>query len=110
MLAESRRTYLFQNCPVCGGKIFRNILEGSYQSEEYGTTSGLKVWDRCEECKEVFGETDVVLDTSGIKEQVNLLFDTWEQRKLTDQDFADEIQKLFAADGGWISKPCQNTG
>lgn len=110
MLLESRRTCLYQQCPVCSGKTFRYLLEGTYQSEEYGTSSGLKIWDRCEECKEVFGETDVALNNGGLNEQIHLLFTHWEQRIITDEDFAKGIQDLFTVAGGWITNPHQNTG
>ena len=110
MLLEVKRTCLYQQCPVCSGKIFRYLLEGTYQSEEYGTTLGLKIWDRCEECREVFRETDIALDTYKLNEKICLLFTSWEQRILTDEDFAKGIQNLFEFIGGWITDPRQNTG
>ncbi len=110
MLLEVRRTCLYQQCPVCSGKIFRYLLGGTYQSDEYGTTSGLKIWDRCEECKEVFKETDVTLNIGNLNEQVCLLFAKWEQRALTDEDFVKGIQDLFMSVGGWIASRRQSTG
>lgn len=106
MLSEVERTCLFRPCSACGGKVFRHLLSGTYQSDEFGTTAGLKIRDRCEEevCRESFGETGVALDVPPLKEQIRQLFEKWEQRVLTDEQFAGAIQKLFANEGGWISK------
>ncbi len=110
MLWEIRRTCLFRSCPICSGKIFRYLLGGTYQSDEYGTTEGLKIWDRCEECKEVFNGTGIMLNTDSIREQICSLFYKWEQRTITDEDFVKGIQDLFASVGGWITSFHQSTG
>ena len=85
-------------------------MKGTYQSEEYGTTSGIKVRDRCEECRGVFAETDVTLESASLNEQICLLFVDLERRDIKDDDFVNGIQKLFAFAGGWIISPQQKTG
>ncbi len=110
MLFEIRRVCLYKLCPKCGGKLFRYLRKGTYESEEYGVTHGLQVWDRCEECREVFGSTDIALHTASLEEGIVSIFTGWEQQGFTDKDFVEMIRCSFRAVGGWIISPEQRTG
>lgn len=110
MFFEDRRVFLYKSCSKCGGKLFRYLRKGTYESEEYGTTHGLQVWDRCEECQEVYSETNIALHTKEIEERILSLFILWEQRNLMDTDFVKEIKDAFHDVGGWIISPEQRTG
>lgn len=107
---EVRRVCLYESCPTCGGKLFRYLLSGTYDSEEYGTTHGLQVWDRCEECKDVLRATNIALDTGSLRFQIGSLFNQWERREITDVDFKKGIQAAFHDAGGWGFLPKGETG
>lgn len=108
MFFEFRRVYLYRCCLVCGGKIFRYALEGTYQSDEYGTTFGLMVRDRCEDCREVFAETGTALKTPELLAEICDFFAQWERRVLAQDDFVAGIRNLFKDVGGFIDCPRQN--
>lgn len=91
--------------------MFRYLRKGTFDSEEYGTTHGLQVWDRCEECRTIFGTTHIALHTNDLAEAIGSLFTQWEQRRLTDTtDFANGIRDSFRDAGGWATPPKWETG
>ena len=105
MLFETRKTDLLKLCPCCNGKIVRCIRKGTYESQSYGNTHGLQIWDRCEECKKVFGQTDVAIAfPNELEDQMMAAFDRWDQRTLEDWEFSEIIQVAFFGFGGWVFK------